>query len=152
VLDGAALRFAEERRSATLATIAADGTPRPVPICFVLEQSADDGWALYTPLDEKPKASQDPLALARVRDIRERPEVTLLFDRWDEDWAGLGWVRARGRAALLGPAGRDGAEHERVVVALRAKYPQYRAQAIDTRPLIKVGLTRVTSWGRLSRP
>ena len=63
------------------------------------------------------------MALARVRDIAADPRVTILVDRWDEDWTRLAWLRAEGRATLLDP-GAD-TEHAAVVAALRAKYPQY---------------------------
>jgi len=63
-------RFLAAGRSATLATLATDGRPRLVPICFVV--AADDASGrprLYSPLDEKPKRTDDPRALARVRDL-----------------------------------------------------------------------------------
>jgi hypothetical protein len=66
-------------RRATLATIAPDGAPRLVPVCFVVI-----GDVVWSPLDEKPKAVDDVRSLARVRDIRERPTVALLVDRWSE--------------------------------------------------------------------
>ena len=59
--------------------------------------------------------------LARVRDMLARPAVTLLVDRWDEDWSRLGWVRIDGRAAIVEP----GPGHAAAIDALRAKYPQY---------------------------
>ena len=52
---------------------------------------------LYTPLDDKPKRTDDPLTLARVRDIAADPRVSILADRWDEDWTRLAWLRAEGR-------------------------------------------------------
>ncbi|MFL5721400.1 MAG: pyridoxamine 5'-phosphate oxidase family protein, partial [Chloroflexota bacterium] len=108
-------RFLEARRRVVLVTVAPDGRPRPIPICFTL---GDDEAVLYTPLDDKPKTTDDHLALARVRDITADPRVGLLADRWDEDWTGLAWLRAEGRAALLEP----GPEHAASLVALRARY------------------------------
>src|SRR3954468_23672748 len=90
--------FVAAGRTATLATLDPEGQPRLVPICFVV--GADDrmGRALvYTPIDEKPKASPDPRRLARVRDLLILPAATLLVDRWDEDWSRLAWVRLYGR-------------------------------------------------------
>jgi hypothetical protein len=80
-----------------------------------------------------------------VRDILTRPEVTLLFDRWSEDWSRLAWLRAYGLAELVGPAD-DPEAHGRAVEALRTKYPRYRSQPIDGRPMIRIGLTRATTW------
>ena len=135
--------FLEAARTATLATVAPDGTPRLVPICFVVDP---DLAVIHTPLDEKPKVIDDPYALARVRDIQARPTVSILVDRWDEDWRRLAWVRGVGRATLVEPAHPS---HAAAVRALRAKYPQYLAQRIDERPLIRIELERVTAWGDL---
>ena len=89
--------------------------------------------------------------MTRVRDIAERPEVSVLVERWSEDWGRLGWLRLYGLAALLEPAGDplDGAEHGAVVAALRGKYPQYRVQQLEDRPLIRIVLERCRSWGNL---
>ena len=128
-------------RTAILATVASDGSPRLVPICFVL-----DGDAVVSPLDEKPKRSDDPHELARVRDILVRPVVSLLVHRWDEDWSRLAWVRLHGTARLLEPGG---ATHANAIATLREKYPQYATQAIDRRPMLAVAIDRVTAWGDL---
>ena len=117
-----------------------------MPICFVL----DDRLAvIYTPLDEKPKRSADPLDLARVRDLLTQAEATILVDRWDEDWSRLAWLRAYGTAELIEPGDRELPAHRVAVGALRAKYPQYRGQALERRPVIRISLTRVVSWGAL---
>jgi PPOX class probable F420-dependent enzyme len=131
-------------RTATLATIAPDGSPRLVPVCFVVR----DGTDLYVPLDEKPKRTDDPRALARVRDILERPAVALIVHRWSEDWSELGWLRLRGDAWLVEPADAP-AEHAAVVAELRAKYPQYASHRLEDRPLIRIRMTGASSWGSL---
>ena len=127
-------------RRAVLATIAPDGRPRLVPVCYVVNP---DRALLYSPLDEKPKRSQDPLALARVRDIGRDPRVTLLVDRWDEDWTRLAWLRLEGRGALFRPSEPG---HANVVAALRARYPQYASQGLEDRPMIEVAVERVVRW------
>ncbi|CAN5597076.1 hypothetical protein BH23CHL8_BH23CHL8_22440 [soil metagenome] len=147
-MDAGARQFVGERRTATLGTLAPDGRPRLVPICFVLAVT-DDAVLLYSPLDEKPKRSSDVRQLARVRDILARPHVTLLFERWSEDWAHLGWVRVHGTASLLEPSSEP-LEHADAVALLRDKYPQYRRQRLHRLPLIAVTLDEVTSWGDLS--
>ena len=121
-------------RRATLATIDADGRPRLVPICFVVI----DG-VLWSPIDEKPKSTSDPRALARVRDIEARPDVTVLVDRWSEDWAELAWLRVDGRAELV-------ASQPAVVEALRAKYQQYADHDLEHRPMIGIVIEHATSW------
>ena len=133
-------------RRATLATLAPDGRPRLVPCCFAI--GVEDGaLVIDTPIDAKPKASSDPMRLARVRDIRREPRVTLLVDRWDEDWSGLAWVRVEGHARLLLPwAPQDGAAPAAAVIALRARYAQYREQRLEVLPIIRVVPTRVSGW------
>jgi PPOX class probable F420-dependent enzyme len=150
-------RFLAAARSATLATLATDGRPRMVPICFVV--GADDASGrtrLYSPLDEKPKRTADPRALARVRDLLARPHASLLVDRWSEDWSRLGWLRLDGRGDVLEPEGdlADMAnareEHAIAVAALRNKYPQYATHALESRPLIRLTIDRAVAWGDLS--
>jgi PPOX class probable F420-dependent enzyme len=145
VLSAAQRAFLGSARRAVLGTITPDGRPRLVPICFVVD---GDRPLLYTPIDDKPKRDDDPLALARVRDILADPRLTVLVDRWDEDWTRLAWVRGAGRAAVLAPTA-DGAEHRAAVAALRAKYEQYTTHRLETRPLIRITLERVTDWGPL---
>jgi PPOX class probable F420-dependent enzyme len=140
--------FLASARWAVLATIAPDGQPRLVPICFVVDDAEP---TLYTPIDDKPKRDDDPLALARVRDIAADPRVTILVDHWDEDWTRLAWLRAEGRASMLEPGARP-AEHAAVVAALRAKYPQYATHRLEERPIIKIRLERVVGWGPPEAP
>lgn len=147
VLDAAQREFVAERRSATLATLARSGQPRLVPICFVLRSRDAEGSPalLYSPLDEKPKRGHDVRRLARVRDITERPEVTLLFERWSEDRSRLAWLRARGLATLVEPH-EDVEAHRDVVHALRVKYPQYREHGLERLPMIRITIVEATWW------
>jgi PPOX class probable F420-dependent enzyme len=156
-MDGATRAFVEAARRAVLATIDDEGRARLVPICFAIasdeRRTADPGAAvLYSPLDEKPKRVDDVRRLARVRDIAARPGVTLLFDRWSEDWSALGWVRIHGVATILEPEGPGTIEHRAAVALLRARYPQYATQGIDRRPLIRVALGATRSWGATGEP
>ena len=141
LLSAAQRTFLESARRAVLATIAPDGHPRLVPICFVV---AGEPPILYTPIDDKPKRTDDPFALARVRDIQADPRVTILVDRWDEDWTRLAWLRWEGRASLLEPGA---GQHAAVVAALRARYSQYATHRLEQHPLIRVTFDRVTDWG-----
>src|SRR3989304_7686693 len=105
--------FLAAARRAVMATRSPDGLSRLVPICFVVGAQDDELGRprLYTPIDEKPKASPDPHSLARVRDLLVLPEVTVLVDRWSEDWTRLGWLRLPGRGALPEPPPHERAEH-----------------------------------------
>lgn len=144
--------FVASARRAVLATLNPDGEPRLVPVCFVLTDAADrlGRPVLYTPIDEKPKKVDDPHDLARVRDLLVLPTVTLIVDRWSEDWAHLGWVRLHGRGELLEPEPHEAKEHATAVALLRAKYRQYEAHALDDRPVIRMTVDRVRSWGDLA--
>jgi PPOX class probable F420-dependent enzyme len=141
--------FLAAARTATLATITPEGIPRLVPVCFAVAEAAEPAEPLiYTPLDDKPKRVDDPRALARVRDILARPDVSLLADSWSEDWSALGWLRIQGRASLLDP-GEAPHEHEAAVAALRAKYPQYADHHLEDRPIIRIAVVATRSWGSL---
>jgi PPOX class probable F420-dependent enzyme len=139
--------FLAAARTATLATIADDGTPRLVPVCFAAVERSTS-LLVYTPLDDKPKRTNNPRDLARVRDIRARPDIALLVHHWSEKWSELGWLRLRGTASLVEP---DDApeEHAAVVAGLRAKYPQYATHDLESRPLIRIAITGASRWGRL---
>lgn len=153
MLDAAQRDFVASRRTAILVTLARSGLPRPVPICFVLadQDHEDEGAVLYSALDEKRKRSLDVRALARVRDIVARPEVTLLFERWSEDWSRLAWLRARGRASLM-ERGDHAEDHRWAVGAPRAKYPQYRAQRIEESPMIRIVVDEAIMWSATPGP
>ena len=125
-----------DARRAILGTIDPDGRPRLVPVCFVVVEDV-----LWTPLDEKPKTVADPRALARVRDIEERPEVALLVDRWSEDWTDLAWLRLEGRAVLVEPPLPTA-----ILEALLARYPQYASHDLRARPAIRIQIERVITW------
>ena len=152
ILDERARAVLEAARSATLATIAPDGRPRLVPVCFVVVDGGPDGHAvLYSPLDDKPKAAPaatDPHELARVRDLVARPHTTLLVDRWSEDWDRLAWLRIEARAELIEPS-PSGSEHAVAVAALRTKYPQYATHHLEERPIIRFTVDRAVAWGDL---
>ena len=143
--------FATNAREATLATVGPAGRPRLVPICFVVSATEDrvGRSILYSPLDEKPKRSDDPHDLARVRDLLVLPEATLLVDRWSEDWSKLAWLRLECRGELLEPEPHEREEHAAAVAALREKYPQYVDQRIEDRPILRLTVHRAVSWGPL---
>lgn len=133
--------FVAAARVGRLATADADGRPHAVPICFAL-----DGDRLVSALDEKPK-EVDPRALRRVRNVEANPSVSVIVDRYTEDWDRLGWVRVDGRCALRGP-NEEG--HDRAIAALREKYDQYGDQRLEERPLLAIDPGTVASWGTLS--
>ncbi len=126
--------LAAECRVAHLGTIAADGRPHLVPICYVVL-----GDMVVTPVDEKPKRGR---ALARLANIQRDPRVTVLFDRYADDWTRLAWVRVEGTANIV-PAG---SQRPDALAALRDRYAQYVAMELEALPLIEVRARRVTGW------
>lgn len=133
--------FIERQRVGHLATADAAAEPQVVPVGFALSA---DGASLYIGIDEKPKAG--PAArLKRLRNIEANPQVAIVFDHYEEDWARLGWVMLRGRAEILA----GGAEHAEARVLLRARYPQYMAMALETLPVIAFRIGAVRRWGAL---
>jgi PPOX class probable F420-dependent enzyme len=132
-------RFVETRRVGHLATAEPGGMPHVVPVCFALT-----GDTLYITIDEKPKRRDRPLK--RVRNILDNPSAAFIVDRYDEDWARLGWVMLRGAAEILDA----GDEHDRAQAALRTRYPQYRSMSLAELPVIALRIARATSWGELS--
>jgi len=131
--------FIRAARLAHLATADAKGQPHVIPICFVF-----DGKELFSPIDEKPKRTA-PMKLKRLRNITENPNVSLVIDRYNEDWRRLAYVLITGKAKVL----FRGKKHERAVKSLRSKYSQYRRMAIDERPMIVITPTRFRCWGFL---
>ena len=135
------IQFIQHMRVARLGTIGAAGSPSLVPICFAVLGS--DAPSIVSVLDEKPKGVADT-ELARVRNIRRDPRVTLIVDRYEEDWSKLAYVQMHGRARLIEPSD---AVHAGAIQALREKYPQYRSMAIEHRPVIVIEPLRTRSWG-----
>jgi PPOX class probable F420-dependent enzyme len=135
------IAFVRVRRIGRLATADEEGNPYAVPVCYAVVET-DDGPAIVSALDQKPKSR--PLErLQRVRNILARPEVALIVDDYAEDWGRLAFVHVRGRARLI-EAGDSG--HADAVAALRGKYPQYEAMAIDESPVIAIDELTASSW------
>ena len=87
-----------------------------------------------------------PNQLARLKNIKETPQVALLVDQYDEDWTRLWYVLVRGEAELVSAQ----VERERAIRSLRAKYPQYDADMLaDNAPVLRITPTRITAWGTI---
>jgi PPOX class probable F420-dependent enzyme len=118
---------------ARLATVSPSGAPHLVPITFAV-YGGDQGDALCFAVDHKPKSTTE---LARLRNVRHEPRVTILADAYDDDWSRLWWVRADGVARELSADHRGPA-----LDALVAKYRQYRT----VRPQGAVVAVRIVRW------
>jgi PPOX class probable F420-dependent enzyme len=129
--------FLEQQRSGRLATVDPNGQPHAVPICYALY----DG-RIYTPIDEKPKRG-DPRELRRIRNILANPKVCLVVDYYeDADWSRLAWLQVRGVASLV----EGEAERAQALAALRTRYRQYQAMALESLPLLRITPTRLVGW------
>jgi PPOX class probable F420-dependent enzyme len=104
-----------------------------VPIVFAL-----DGDTLYSAVDAKPKRSR---TLQRIENARRNPHVAVLVDHYGDAWDELWWIRLDGRARVLD----GGAEAERAIALLTAKYEQYR-DSPPTAPVLAVDIVRWSSW------
>ena len=87
--------FICDQRVARFATVDQKGQPYLVPICYVY-----DGAFVFFVLDQKPKRVE-LLKLKRVRNIISNPQVSLVIDKYYEDWQKLGFVTILGNANLL---------------------------------------------------
>ena len=137
-VPGWAVAFLRAGRAARLGTADTAGQPLVVPVCYVF-----DGKRCYVPIDAKPK--RDPARpLKRLRNIEENPRVSLVVDRWDEDWSMLRWVIIQGRADVV----RPGPVLARAASLLVAKYPQYGALGIADRFAAAIRITpeRLIAW------
>ncbi|TWF81235.1 PPOX class probable F420-dependent enzyme [Pseudonocardia hierapolitana] len=138
-LDPAAMRsLAAAAPVARLATLRPDGTPRLVPITFVLV----DGLICSAVDEVKPKTTT---RLARLADVERDPRVGIVVDHYADDWSALWWVRVDGTAAVHG----GGRLRERALDALVAKYPPYAVAPPSGRVLV-VTPTRWAGWSATS--
>jgi PPOX class probable F420-dependent enzyme len=137
-MPAAVAGFISDGRVGRLGTADATGQPLVVPICY-----AWDGAALFSALDAKPK-SRPVETLKRIRNIRENTKVSVVIDRYDENWTELRYVIIQGEARLL----TGGDEFARGADLLLAKYSQYRAMGLDREEglMIVVEPSKVTHW------
>jgi|SRR5450755_1653439 PPOX class probable F420-dependent enzyme len=130
----------ETARVGRLATLDATRGPHVIPICF-----ACNGTVFYSAIDRKPKRVA-PNRLARLKNIKKTPQVALLVDHYDEDWARLWYVLVRGEAELVSSS----VERKRALQLLRAKYPQYGPDMLqDDAPVLRITPGRITAWGNI---
>lgn len=125
----------DQSRTAHVATYA-ERAPGIFVICFAVVEDL-----VYSPIDGKAKSGRE---LERLRDIGRDPRVSMLIDRWDEDWQQLGWLRIDARAELVG----DDGERQMAIGALRARYPQYRDPTMlaDDATILRLSPTRLRRW------
>jgi PPOX class probable F420-dependent enzyme len=133
------LAFLRAARVAHLATADAKGQPHVIPICFVF-----DGKYFYSPIDQKPKRVA-ARKLKRTTNIRENPNVSLVIDRYEEDWRKLAYILVFAKAQIV----LSGKKYLKAIRLLRKKYAQYQTMAIDERPMIVIKPKRIMGWGAM---
>jgi PPOX class probable F420-dependent enzyme len=122
---------------AHLATADREARPHVVPITFALLDDA----TLVTAVDHKPKRTT---ALRRLANIAANPQVAVLADHYDDDWAQLWWVRADGSARIVAPD-EDPSLRASALSALAARYPPYRDRP-PTGPVVVIDVQRWSGW------
>lgn len=104
-----------------------------MPIVFAI-----DGGYLYTAVDHKPKSTT---RLARLENIAANPQVSVLAQRYSDDWEQLWWVRVDGEATVL----ESSDQRQKAIDLLIAKYAQYQSQGPSDK-VIAVRIDRLTGW------
>lgn len=124
-----------------MATVDKLGNPLILPVCFAY----DDGF-IYSPIDKKPKRVSAN-KLKRVRNIIDNPNISLVIDKYVENWNKLYYVIIIGRADVI----YSGGEYKRSLKILTEKYDQYRKMGLEHlgAPVIKITPEKIISWGDL---
>ena len=113
------------------------GDPQALPFVF-----ARVGRSLWSPIDGKPKKRAN---LSRLEWIAADPQVLVLVDHYEENWAHLWWLKLSGRATVVG-------EHEpgwqAAVGELAAKYAQYDQTPMfaGVPTMVRIDITHWKSW------
>lgn len=110
-----------------------DGRPRVLPVTYAIHEQA-----VWTAIDNKPKASDRELA--RVRWLRERPCAAFTVDRYEDDWSRLCWVQLIGTVSIL-----EAPPEGPVLDALSGRYPQYLDEP-PPGPLLRLSAERALWW------
>ena len=105
---------------------------------MVVVTFAVQGDMIYTAVDRKPKSGT---RLKRLRNVAENPWVTILANRYSDDWETLWWARADGRAVILA----DQRQMAPPLGLLANRYWQYR-EAPPTGPVLAVTVERWSGW------
>ncbi|HEV8639478.1 MAG TPA: pyridoxamine 5'-phosphate oxidase family protein [Methylomirabilota bacterium] len=123
--------FLQRERVIRVATVGRDGTPWVVPVCHAVERGA-----IYFGSDKDGR---------KVRNIVKTKRVSLVADRYSDNWGRLRGVAVAGRGEILtrGPA------FARAVRLLYRKYRQYEKVAAlepGESVIVRVRPSQVMSW------
>lgn len=126
-------RKATQARVARVGTVDQQGRVHLVPVTFAV---TDDVW--YSPSDEGERQAK------RLRNLARSPQVSILIDTYDEDWAKVWWVRLRGNGRVIS----SGTERDHAWRLLREKYPQFADTPPEEGrgPVMAVDIEQWTGW------
>ncbi len=122
---------------ARLATIDQKSHPYVVPVVFVFHENS-----FFIPLDEKVK-TVNARKLKRVKNIEKNPNVTLLIDKYQNDWKKIFFLMIHGKATVID--GKNSKIMDKIHKLLILKYPQYKKIGIGN-SFITINPTKVTFW------
>ncbi len=122
---------------ARLATVDQKSHPYVVPVVFVFHENS-----FFIPLDEKVK-TVNARKLKRVKNIEKNPNVTLLIDKYQNDWKELFFLMIHGKATVID--GKNSKLMDKIHKLLISKYPQCKKIGLGN-SYITINPTKVTFW------
>jgi len=136
-LNQKTLTLIKVAKVARLATVDQKSYPYVVPVVFVFHENS-----FFIPLDEKIK-TVNPRKLKRVKNIEKNSNVTLLIDKYQNDWKKLFFLMIHGKATVID--GKNIKLMDKIHKLLILKYPQYKKIGIGN-SCITIKPTKVTFW------
>jgi len=135
-LNQKTITLIKEAKVARLATVDQKSHPYVVPVVFVFYENS-----FFIPLDEKAK-TVNSRNLKRVKNIEKNANVTLLIDKYQNDWKKLFFLMIHGKAKVI-----DGNSKliDKIHKLLISKYPQYKKIGIGD-SCIRINPQRITHW------
>ena len=122
---------------ARLATVDQKSNPYVVPVVFVFHENS-----FFIPIDEKVK-TVNARKLKRIKNIEKNPNVTLLIDKYQNDWKKLFFLMIHGKATVID--GKNNKLMDKIHKLLISKYPQYKKIGVGN-SCIMISPTKITFW------
>ena len=122
---------------ARLATVDQKSHPYVVPVVFVFHENS-----FFIPLDDKVK-TVNARKLKRVKNIEKNPNVTLLIDKYQNDWKKLFFLMIHGKATVIDE--KNSKLMDKIHKLLISKYPQYKKIGVGN-SCITIQPKKVTFW------
>jgi len=136
-LDQKTKTLIKRAKVARLATVDQKSHPYVVPVVLVFHENS-----FFIPLDEKVK-TVNARKLKRVKNIEKNPNVTLLIDKYQNDWKKLFFLMIHGKATVID--GKNNKLMYKIHKLLISKYPQYKKIGVGN-SCIKITPHGITHW------